>query len=34
MLGKYVRVNVTNAINSQNEQYGYTYEQYLAEIGG
>lgn len=26
MLGKYVRVNVTNAINSQNEQYGYTYE--------
>lgn len=26
MLGKYVRVNVTNPINSQNEQYGYTYE--------
>lgn len=26
MLGKYVRVNVTNAINTQNEDFGYVYE--------
>ncbi len=26
MLGKYVRVNVTNAINTQNEDFGYAYE--------
>lgn len=26
MLGKYVRVNVTNAINTQNEEFGYVYE--------
>ncbi len=26
MLGKYVRVNVTNAVNTQNEEFGYVYE--------
>ena len=34
MLGKYVRVNVTNAINTQNETEGYTYELNFGRVEG
>ena len=34
MLGKYVRVNVTNAINTQNETEGYTYDLNYGRVEG